>query len=481
MVRRVRRAIKILWMASVVASLVLLFTFSDSFARVRLATSSSSFAVLRNLPNATTTEAEDEDEEGREGKDFDRHDGFAEDYGGDSEDLYVEGEDEVADELIPGDEEIERLVAEYEYYDGEGRGEEHEQQGERGGEIEQGQRGDRGEETVGEGRGGEGGISKSLVTTDVSTTAWYAFVGRRFAERRARVKRVCEKYRNPVYSKTLTRNSFMYYSEKYKLMVCIAAKVGSSTWKSHLLHMRGLSPITNNIHAKYFENKIKAKLLLGTHWTIKAMQNSTKVMTVRHPLERLVSAFRDKFLDGKAVQKAQSDGHLRYFWKPAMKALKKGRTAEGKLQITFREFLQYVVREQRSSAGDPHWMRLYRMCSVCGIDFPFVMRLETYAEDLAFLVRNLGIEEVDPMERRHALRPDNAKSLLRPNDASKPLEIDTEPAISIKNSTLKYYLDVPPELLASVLDIYKVDLEMFRYQVPPAIQNVVDLYRNRTA
>lgn len=237
MVRRVRRAIKILWMASVAASLVLLFTFSDSFARVRLATSSSSsFGVLRNLPNATTTEAEDEDEEGREGKDFDRHDDFAEDYGGDSEDLYAEGEDEVADELIPGDEEIERLVAEYEDYDGEGRGEEHEQQGERGGEIEQEQRGEREERTLGEGRGGGGGISTSLVTTDVSASPWYAFVGRRFAERRARVKRVCEKYRNPVYSKTLTRNSFMYYSEKYKLMVCIAAKVREGVRKETREH-----------------------------------------------------------------------------------------------------------------------------------------------------------------------------------------------------------------------------------------------------
>ncbi|XP_063594911.1 carbohydrate sulfotransferase 8-like [Penaeus indicus] len=145
------------------------------------------------------------------------------------------------------------------------------------------------------------------------------------------------------------------------------------------------------------------RLLLGPFWTIQAMKNSTKVMTVRHPLERLVSAFRDKFQDGRAVEKAQSDGHMRYFWKPAMVALKKGRNEEGKLQITFHEFLQYVVKEQRSSAGDPHWMRLYRLCSVCGIDFPFVMRLETYTDDLAFLVRNLGIAEVNPLERRHSL------------------------------------------------------------------------------
>ncbi|XP_063594838.1 carbohydrate sulfotransferase 11-like [Penaeus indicus] len=205
------------------------------------------------------------------------------------------------------------------------------------------------------------------------------------------------------------------------------------------------------------------------------MKNSTKVMTVRHPLERLVSAFRDKFQDGRAVEKAQSDGHMRYFWKPAMVALKKGRNEEGKLQITFHEFLQYVVKEQRSSAGDPHWMRLYRLCSVCGIDFPFVMRLETYTDDLAFLVRNLGIAEVNPLERRHSLYSDT------PYDASTRLSIDTEPAISIKNSTLKYYLDVPPNLLASVLDIYKIDMEMFHYEVPPVLQEIVDRYRSSAA
>ncbi|XP_047494337.1 carbohydrate sulfotransferase 9-like [Penaeus chinensis] len=273
----------------------------------------------------------------------------------------------------------------------------------------------------------------------------------------------------------------MYYSKKYNLMVCIAAKVGSSTWKSHLLHMRGIRPVTSNIHAKYFESKIKAKLLLGTYWTIQAMRNSTKVMTVRHPLERLVSAFRDKFLDGRPVQQAQSDGHMRYFWKPAMVALKKGRNEEGKLQITFHEFLQYVVKEQRSSAGDPHWMRFYRLCSVCGIDFPFVMKLETYAEDLAFLVQNLGIAEVNPLERRHSLYSDSPQTQSRPNDASTRLAIDSgEPVTPIKNSTLEYYLDVPPYLLASVLDIYKVDIEMFHYEVPPVLQGIVDRYRNGT-
>ncbi|XP_037794243.1 carbohydrate sulfotransferase 13-like [Penaeus monodon] len=163
-----------------------------------------------------------------------------------------------------------------------------------------------------------------------------------------------------------------------------------------------------------------------------------------------------------------------------MRALKKGRNEEGKLQITFHEFLQYVVKERRASPGDPHWMRFHRLCSVCGIDFPFVMRLETYADDLAFLVRNLRIAEVDPRERRHSLHPDSPGTQSRASDASTSLAIDSEPAISIKDSTLKYYLDVPPNLLVSVLDIYKIDMEMFHYKVPPEIQRIVDRYRSST-
>ncbi|XP_037794101.1 uncharacterized protein LOC119589573 [Penaeus monodon] len=139
MVRRVRRALKILWLASVAASLALLFTFSDSGLRMRLPStsfssfSSSSFAgrnlALRDRPNATA---------------------------------------DAEDEFIPDDGEIERPVEEV--YNGEDK-ERVEQQQQQQEQEEQ--------ERVREEEEPEGAsASASRWTADEATASWYAFVAK---------------------------------------------------------------------------------------------------------------------------------------------------------------------------------------------------------------------------------------------------------------------------------------------------------------
>ena len=54
----------------------------------------------------------------------------------------------------------------------------------------------------------------------------------------------------------------------------------------------------------------------------------------------------------KDSRSSMGSSSFRYFWRPAMEALRKGRTEEGLLQISFEEFLRYVVKDQQRSEGE---------------------------------------------------------------------------------------------------------------------------------
>lgn len=53
--------------------------------------------------------------------------------------------------------------------------------------------------------------------------------------------------------------------------------------------------------------------------------------------------------------------------------------------ITFGEFVQFV----KLHSGDPHWVNLNRTCRPCSFHYEYVVRLETFREDLDFLHRAL--------------------------------------------------------------------------------------------
>ncbi|KAK7070739.1 hypothetical protein SK128_006741 [Halocaridina rubra] len=306
--------------------------------------------------------------------------------------------------------------------------------------------------------------SSSSGDQEKSDVKLYQNIDQRFTKRLQKVKEVCRKYNYPGMSKKYTKRHLLYYSKRYDLLVCLCAKVGSSTWKSHLLHMKGLNPNTRNVHTNYWENKVKASNIIGSSLD-KRIKTSTMILTARHPLDRLVSAFRDKFCDGKAVDKPQSDGHYRYFWRPAMRSLHKGRTRHGKLQISFVDFLKYVIIDQsQSTLGDRHWSRIFRACSVCKMKYDYIMKLETYTEDLLSLRRKFNVTELNVYDKRHSKSGNNPEAL----ETSSVSEVSR-----IRSSTLNYFLKVPPYLIARILKIYRVDFEMFGYEIPPQLRDMI--------
>ncbi|CAL4109401.1 unnamed protein product, partial [Meganyctiphanes norvegica] len=173
------------------------------------------------------------------------------------------------------------------------------------------------------------------------------------------------------------------------------------------------------------------------------LSKASKVLTVRHPLDRLVSAYRDKFNDGKP--KSWGSGKAR--------------------QISFGGFLKKVVKDHWSGDVNRHWSKMYGTCSPCHISYDYIMKTETYSEDLAYIVKKLGIKKVKPSYRRHGKGKPSMESSLSSDN----------PPLSA--STLHYYKNIHIRVLAKLEKIYHIDMDMFGFEFPTNMMNAIDKYR----
>ncbi|KAK3874313.1 hypothetical protein Pcinc_020741 [Petrolisthes cinctipes] len=283
-------------------------------------------------------------------------------------------------------------------------------------------------------------------------------VAERFRQRQARVEYVCRG--KPHWTLPKTLRDWIFYAPKHNILVCITPKIASSTWLTHLIHLRGLYPNVTNFHTNFWRNKIKGRVLLGTKEMRRRFNNSSSVtiMTVRHPLSRLVSAFKDKFRDGNELVKATHPKKYKLFWLPALRSL--GKRKKAPIQFTFAEFLQFALYTR---PNDRHWRSVGQVCSPCGLSYQYILMLETFNQDLAYLAMTLNITRAISIHKHKNKKGEGTTDDTRITGPTDHLSLD--PAY------LKYYLQLPPRLLANVIKKYKLDLDLFGYKIPPALVN----------
>ena len=88
---------------------------------------------------------------------------------------------------------------------------------------------------------------------------------------------------------------------------------------------------------------------------------------IRHPLQRLVSAYNDKFSENKNIN----------FINSLKNNVEPSRLPNGK--ISFEQFLNFVIFEVSSnsmSEGSFHWWPYSKLCHLCQIDYSYIGTLE---------------------------------------------------------------------------------------------------------
>jgi hypothetical protein len=116
--------------------------------------------------------------------------------------------------------------------------------------------------------------------------------------------------------------------------------------------------------------------------------NFTKFIFVRHPFERLVSAYQDKLAgDNVFYQKAVGIAIIRKYRKePSALSLQKGH------DVTFPEFVDFIVDEWKDGRVplDVHWRPVVDLCHPCSMEYDFIGKFETLDQDVDHLLQTLN-------------------------------------------------------------------------------------------
>ena len=165
-----------------------------------------------------------------------------------------------------------------------------------------------------------------------------------------------------------------------------------------------------------------------------------KYTLIRHPLERLVSAYKDKFCKDHD-----------YFYKQyAEEVIRMGGNnttsddnTDQPSNLTFQVFVEYLIQKYTKDGGsyryNKHWKPFYQLCYPCFVHYDFIGRFENLHKDAQFLITNLTSTNVNR----------NISFAYQ--------------APAAKNVYKDYIKELSEDQLTKLYEIYGIDFELFNY------------------
>ena len=274
-----------------------------------------------------------------------------------------------------------------------------------------------------------------------------------YEERRKYVGEMCRKHREGIEERYRSRwpdrtwETFLGKADILEktdqgFLWCKVPKAASESWTSLFIK-------------RWFRSKSnllmwKQQVYLHSRWqpkykTAKYMNKISKThfnfVTVRHPFERILSAYRDKFfLNGNA--KYEHEKVERWYKNHGEAILKKYRKEEPREKKyfkapTFREFVEYLV-ELPLAKFDDHWKPMYMQCLPCHIQYHVIARLESLERDSAYILQSIGVTSRLPVSH-------------------------TTQGNSSNNLVTSYYSQIDSNLLDKLYSLYKYDFLLFNF------------------
>ncbi|XP_066286949.1 carbohydrate sulfotransferase 14-like [Branchiostoma lanceolatum] len=186
-------------------------------------------------------------------------------------------------------------------------------------------------------------------------------------------------------------------SDKYKFLYCYVPKVACTNWKRVIKALEGSLASTDQeidiyeIHRKnwtYLKDYDQAGI---QH----RLQNYYKFMFVRDPLERLVSAYRDKFVEHP------EEYFGRRFGTRIQKMFRNGMWNILGADVTFQEFVRFVIQAKGYDLNE-HWQSYNELCQPCAVNYDFIGTYENLEEDAEHVLKVLDVDKKVSFPRRQA-------------------------------------------------------------------------------
>ncbi|XP_068247597.1 carbohydrate sulfotransferase 11-like [Palaemon carinicauda] len=204
--------------------------------------------------------------------------------------------------------------------------------------------------------------------------------------RAAAVRRECKGWkRNPQYSPTHLKNlTYLLVDDHHKAIYCYIAKVACTNWKRLWMILTGLTSVEDpmlipeNVPHRIHDRMMLIKQPITISTLRKKLLTYTKLIVVRNPYERLISAFRNKFEGtGKDHYKKNYAYHIMKTYRKNLSYSEIPLSGDG---LTFPEFVAYIINLP-SGYFDEHWKSYADSCYPCAIQYDVIAKYETMAED----------------------------------------------------------------------------------------------------
>ncbi|XP_029113570.1 carbohydrate sulfotransferase 10 [Scleropages formosus] len=192
----------------------------------------------------------------------------------------------------------------------------------------------------------------------------------------------------------------IFVCDKHKILFCQTPKVGNTQWKKVLIVLNGAFPtvkeIPENVVHDHEKNGLPRLSSFSASERTHRLSTYFKFFIVRDPFERLISAFKDKFL-----QNPRFEPWYKHDIAPAIiRKYRKGRSSDGAPGLRFEDFVRYLgdPAHQRLDRqfGDHiiHWVTYVELCAPCDIDYDVVGHHETLEHDAPYVLRAAGIDRL---------------------------------------------------------------------------------------
>ncbi|KAG8287227.1 hypothetical protein J6590_043595 [Homalodisca vitripennis] len=331
-----------------------------------------------------------------------------------------------------------------------------------------------------------------LQVTEAKNTTWYSerVMEARMAWRRRTLKEACSRFGLDVPGNdSLHRpNAWEFLINKqHHLIWCNVFKAASSSWMYNFNILAGYTP-------EFLKNNNMVPLQLARKKYARpsveelnvALNDSIAFLIVRHPLERLLSAYRDK------IQYALPNTHhsklgQRIIIQFRNKIDKEGRPMRDRSTHsprwpTFSEFVNYLIHEHnRGHSLDMHWTPITEFCSPCQVEFDLILKFDTLdspgldgipprilkehihilSKPLCSLVNSSLTHGVFPEclkeDQRYLIEMAGVSHLVKAEWRNPSKGPNTPDVIT------KYYSQLTLTQLLQLYNIYRFDFELFGY------------------
>ena len=181
-------------------------------------------------------------------------------------------------------------------------------------------------------------------------------------QRKLTLRRYCSSFHPNILTERTLRDSI--YSTRHQVVYCPVPKVATSNWKRIFQTLEGYAAnpmeiskgVVHELNFSTFKNinRYEQNILMNRFYTF---------LFVRHPFERLLSAYKDKFANPDNSYYPKVIGSK--IFKKFRLSTENADYSSGK-GVTFVEFIKFVINEfENQNVVDNHWDMIHNLCEPC--------------------------------------------------------------------------------------------------------------------